>query len=235
MTDLNIFFAFAAGVLSFVSPCVLPLYPAFLSYITGMSVESLTKEKAMFRKSSMLHTLFFLLGFLVIFIALAFTTSLLGQIMFRYDDLIRQLGAILIVVFGLITVGIFSPEFLMKERKVHFKNRPAGYIGTFFIGLAFAAGWTPCIGPILSAVFVMASVNPGASFGYMMAYFAGFALPFFVLSFFLNKLGWIRKRSGQIMKIGGWAMIGMGIVLFFDGLTWIIELLLPIFGNFTGF
>ncbi|MBO1911846.1 sulfite exporter TauE/SafE family protein, partial [Microvirga sp. 3-52] len=114
-------------------------------------------------------------------------------------------------------------------------NRPAGYLGTMLIGLGFSAGWTPCMGPIIGAIIALASTNPGSSMVYMMAYVLGFAIPFFVLSFFVTKIGVIRKYSGPIMKGGGYVMIAVGILLFFDGMTYIITLLQPIFGDFTGF
>ena len=142
MQDISIFLAFGAGFLSFISPCCLPLYPAFLSYITGMSVSELKEENAMLRKRSMIHTAFFLLGFSIIFIAIGFGTSFIGGIFTDYKDLIRQLGGIFIIVFGLIIVGVFKPKFLMQDRKFTFKNRPSGYFGSVLIGLAFAAGWT---------------------------------------------------------------------------------------------
>lgn len=123
---MNIFIAFGAGFLSFISPCVLPLYPAFLSYITGMSVTDIKQESAMFNYKSILHTLFFLIGFSSIFILLGFTTSFIGEFLTRWDDLIRQVGAILIIFFGLIIIGALNFNFLMKEKKLHFKNRPAG-------------------------------------------------------------------------------------------------------------
>jgi cytochrome c-type biogenesis protein len=150
-------------------------------------------------------------------------------------ELLRQVGAIFIVLFGLVITGIFTPTFLMKERKVQFKNRPAGYLGTMLIGLGFSAGWTPCMGPIIGAIIALASTNPGSSMVYMLAYVLGFAIPFFVLSFFVTKIGAIRKYSGPIMKAGGYVMIAVGILLFFDGMTYIITLLQPIFGDFTGF
>ncbi|TDL34946.1 cytochrome c biogenesis protein CcdA [Jeotgalibacillus sp. S-D1] len=235
MTDINIFLAFAAGFLSFISPCVLPLYPAFLSYITGMSVKDLSRENGMMQKQSLLHTMFFLLGFSLIFIALGFATTWVGEFYVTYKDPIRQLGAILIVIFGLMTVGIFSPEFMMKERRYEFKSRPSGYLGSSLIGLAFAAGWTPCMGPILGAVIALTASNPGSGMIYMLSYFLGFAIPFFVLSFFLGRLNWVKRNSRKIMKTGGWIMIAMGILLFFDGLFHIIRLLSPIFGDFQGF
>ncbi|KQL19265.1 cytochrome c biogenesis CcdA family protein [Cytobacillus solani] len=235
MTDLNVFLALAAGFLSFISPCCLPLYPAFLSYITGMSVGELKEENGMLQRRSMLHTLFFLIGFSLIFIALGFGTSFLGSFFADYKDLIRQIGAIFIFFFGLLIVGFIKPEFLLKERRFEFKNRPSGLIGSSLIGMAFAAGWTPCTGPILGAVISLAASNPNSAMFYMVAYILGFAIPFFILSFFIGKMKWIRKYSGTIMKIGGYIMMVMGIVLFFDWMTKIIAILTPIFGGFTGF
>lgn len=234
MTDVNVLLAFGAGFLSFISPCCLPLYPAFLSYITGMSVGEIKSENAMLQKRSMLHTLFFLVGFSIIFIALGFATSFVGQIFSQYNDVIRQVGAIFIVIFGLMVIGIFQPKWLMADRKFEFKNRPAGFVGSVLIGMAFAAGWTPCTGPILASVILLAGSNPGSGMIYMIAYILGFAIPFFILSFFVGKMQWIRKNNLKIMKVGGYIMIVMGIVLYFDWMTRIIAFLFPLFGGFTG-
>src|SRR3954468_1015603 len=195
MSDVNIFIALGAGFLSFISPCCLPLYPAFLSYITGMSVGELKDENAMLQRRSLLHTLFFLLGFSIIFIAIGFGTSFLGSFFLQYKDLIRQLGGIFIVFFGLVIVGILNPKFMMKDRRIEFKNRPSGYFGSVLIGLAFAAGWTPCTGPILGSVISLAVSQPASALYYMLSYILGFAIPFLVLSFFIGKLGWIKKYS----------------------------------------
>lgn len=234
-TDLNVFLAVGAGFLSFISPCTLPLYPAFLSYITGMSLDELKSDKGMMQKRAILHTLSFLIGFSIIFIAIGFTASMMNDIFVQYNDLIRQVGAILIVVFGLMIVGLLQIDFLMKDRKFQFKNRPSGYFGSVLIGLAFAAGWTPCTGPILVSITALAASNPNAAMGYMLAYYFGFAIPFFVLSFFITKLSWIRRNSQKIVIIGGYIMIAVGVLLFFDGLTMITNLLSPIFGGFQGF
>lgn len=234
-TDINVFLAFGAGFLSFISPCTLPLYPAFLSYITGMSYNELKDQKGMLQKNAILHTIFFLLGFSIIFIAIGFGATFVKDIFVNYDDLIRQIGAILIVIFGLMIVGLLQVNFLMKDHKIEFKNRPSGYFGSALIGLAFAAGWTPCTGPILASIILLASSNPESGMWYMLAYYFGFAIPFFVLSFFISRLGWIRKNSQIIVKVGGWIMIAVGILLFFDGLDYIIRVLTPIFGGFTGF
>lgn len=234
-TDLNILLAFGAGFLSFISPCTLPLYPAFLSYITGMTLDELKTEKGMMQKRAILHTLFFLLGFSIIFIAIGFGTSLAKDFFFQYQDLLRQVGAILIVAFGLMIVGLLQIDFLMKDRKFQFKNRPSGYFGSVLIGLAFAAGWTPCTGPILAAIITLGGTNPDSAMWYMVAYYLGFAIPFFTLSFFISRMNWIRKHSQKIIVVGGYIMIAVGILLFFDGLTYIINILLPIFDGFKGF
>lgn len=234
-TDINVFLSFGAGFLSFISPCTLPLYPAFLSYITGMTYDEIKNEKGMLRKRAILHTLFFLLGFSIIFIVIGYSASLFDSFFTNYKDLIRQIGAILIVFFGLMITGILKIDFLMKDRKIEFKSRPSGYIGSILIGLAFAAGWTPCTGPILASIIALAGTNPNSAMGYMIAYVLGFAIPFFVLSFFMSSIGWLRKHSHKIVVIGGYIMIAVGILLFFDGLTKIITWLSPIFGGFTGF
>ncbi|WP_078546943.1 cytochrome c biogenesis CcdA family protein [Litchfieldia alkalitelluris] len=235
MTDINLLLAFGAGFLSFISPCCLPLYPAFLSYITGVSVGELKSDQAMLQKRSIIHTIFFLIGFSLIFIAIGFSASFIGGFFWDYKDLIRQLGAVLIIFFGLVIVGFLKPEFLMKERRVEFKHRPTGYIGSIFIGMAFAAGWTPCTGPILSSVILLAASNPSSAIIYMVAYVLGFAIPFFVLSFFIGRMQWIKRHSIKIMKIGGYIMIFMGIVLFFDWMTKITVYLTSLYGGFTGF
>lgn len=234
-TDINLLLAFGAGFLSFVSPCTLPLYPAFLSYITGMTIDELKYDKKVMQRRGMFHTLFFLLGFSTIFIALGFSTSFFNEWFVRYEELIRQVGAIFIVLFGLMIVGVFSPKILMQDRKISFKNRPSGFLGTFLIGFAFAAGWTPCTGPIIGAIYALAATNPGSGIWYMLAYVFGFAIPFFGLSFFITRMGWLRKHNKSIMTAGGYVMIGVGVLLFFDGLTYIIRVLSPFFGDFQGF
>ncbi|MGB7998992.1 MAG: cytochrome c biogenesis protein CcdA, partial [Anaerobacillus sp.] len=152
MADLNLFLAFGAGFLSFISPCVLPLYPAFISYITGVSVADLKEDRGMMQRRAVFHTIFFLVGFSIIFLVLGMSTTLLGNLFIQYKELLRQVGAILIVVFGLVVVGFWTPSFLMKDRRLTIRNRPSGFIGSIFIGMGFAAGWTPCTGPILAAV-----------------------------------------------------------------------------------
>ncbi|UFU01133.1 cytochrome c biogenesis protein CcdA [Radiobacillus kanasensis] len=234
MSDVNIFIAFGAGFLSFISPCVLPLYPAFLSYITGMSISEIKEENGMLNKRSILHTVFFLIGFSSVFVMLGFTTSFISQFLMTWQDAIRQVGAIVIIFFGLVIIGVFNFEFLMKERKITFKHKPSGYIGSYFIGLAFSMGWSPCMGPILAVVLSLAATKPQIGLVMMIAYSLGFSIPFLVLSFFIGKWNWIKRNGALIVKIGGYMMIFMGIALFFDWMTKLTSFLASWFG-FTGF
>jgi len=236
VADINIFLAFGAGVLSFASPCTFPLYPGFLSYITGVSVNELKENNGMLKKRALFHTLLFLIGFFIVFAAIGWSATLVGSFLNRYDDAIRQIGAILIVVFGLIIIGVFKPAFMMKDRHMHFTNRPAGFLGTVLIGMGFAAGWTPCTGPILAAVFTLASTAPAQGFLYILVYACGFAVPFFFLAFFIGHLAWVKKYNVVFMKLGGGLMIFMGIFLYFDWMTKISSFLTNrFFGGFTGF
>src|SRR5690625_3692707 len=207
MTEVNIFLAFGAGFLSFISPCVLPLFPAFLSYITGMSVSEISEDNKMLTKKSMLHTILFLLGFSSVFIMIGFSATLVADFFTMYKNVIRQIGAIVIIFFGLVIVGVLNFEFLMKDKKITFKNKPAGYIGSFFVGMAFSMGWTPCTGPILMVVITLAATNPEQGMILMISYVLGFAIPFLILSFFVGKLNIIKKHSMKIVKIGGYIMI----------------------------
>jgi cytochrome c-type biogenesis protein len=237
MTEVNAILSFGAGVLSFISPCCLPLYPAFLSYITGISVEEIKENNGLLQKRALLHTAFFLLGFTVIFIVIGFSTSVIGSFFLKYDDLIRQIGSILIIFFGLMTIGVFKPSVLMKDRKMFsFRKRPTGYFGSSLIGIGFAAGWTPCTGPILASVIALAVTNPNQALFYMIMYSFGFSIPFFTMAFFIGKLNWIKKYNRTILKVSGYIMVFMGIFLFFDWMTKLTSFLINRFyGGFTGF
>lgn len=233
--DVTLLLAFGAGLLSFISPCVFPLYPAFLSYITGLTVSDIQQGQMRGKKQAIIHTLSFLLGFSIIYLVLGLSASTLTTIFYQYGDLVRQLGAILIVIFGFITIGFWQPTFLMKDHKLNIQNRPSGYFGSILIGLAFAAGWTPCMGPILGAVLALVGTKPEQGLFYMFAYILGFGIPFLTLAFFSTRLNWIKRNSRSIMKIGGWIMIAVGVVLFFDQMTLFNRILSPVFGNFQGF
>ncbi|WCK54839.1 cytochrome c biogenesis protein CcdA [Aneurinibacillus sp. Ricciae_BoGa-3] len=234
MIDMSIWVAFGAGFLSFVSPCCLPLYPTFLSYITGVSVSEI-KNTGLASPTALIHTFFFTIGFSIIFFALGFSTTFLGALFKLNQDLIRQIGAILIAVMGLVMAGIFTPKFMMKEYKMHFTNRPTGYVGSTLIGITFAAGWTPCVGPILTAVLGLSVANPTQGIWYMIAYTLGFSIPFYIMSFFIGKMRWISRYSGFIMKIGGVTMILLSVLLYTNQMSAITRTLIRLYGGFSGF
>lgn len=221
MSNLNIWLAFFAGLASFISPCCLPLYPSYISYITGMSVQTLKTEqnKKEVRYRTMSHTLAFILGFSAVFYTLGVGAGLFGSFFNNNRDLIRQLSALLIILMGLFLIGIFQPRFLMREFKMDLKFKPVGYIGSFIFGIGFSAGWSPCVGPILAAIIALATTEPGAWFPLITAYTVGFAIPFFVLAFFIGSTKWIVKYSGMMMKIGGALMLFMGVLLFTNQMT----------------
>src|SRR5699024_6432711 len=202
--------------------------------ITGMSVNELNKDNTKLSKRAMLHTILFLLGFSSVFIMIGFTATLISDFFMMYQDIIRQIGAILIIFFGLVIVGVFIFKFLMKNKKITFKNRPGGYVGSFIIGMAFYLGWTPCPGSILAMVLSLAATSPIVGLIMMISYVLGFSIPFLLLAFFIGKLKWIRKHSLKLVKIGGYVMIFMGVALFFDWLTKLTSFLAGWFG-FYGF
>jgi len=148
--DLGIVIAFTAGVLSFLSPCVLPLVPSYLTFVTGMSLEDL--QEGVNRRATLLHSTLFVSGFSLIFILLGASASFLGQFLLSYEVWIARIGGLIIVILGLHLTGVFRLTPLMRERRIHLSDKPAGYLGTLGVGMAFGAGWTPCIGPILGAI-----------------------------------------------------------------------------------
>lgn len=235
MEQVNLFLVFGAGFLSFLSPCALPLYPAFLSYITGMSISEIKERQGLLRKKAFIHTILFLLGFSIIFLALGLSTSFIGSFFAEYQDLLRQLGAILMVFFGLALAGVLRVNFLLSDKKIQLRNRPSGYFGSVLIGLGFAAGWTPCTGPILAGVIALSIANPSMGLVYMMFYVLGFSIPFLIMTFFLDKMTFLKKHGNRFMAFGGILMVVMGGLLYFDWMTVIISLLIPLFGGFTGF
>ncbi len=219
--ELNVWIALWAGLISFISPCVLPLYPSFLSYITGVSVGQLKESQSSrdVRFKLVTHTLCFIAGFSIIFYSLGLGANLLATTFIDNRDLLRQLSALFMFVMGLFLLGIFRPEWLMRERKLQLKTRPAGYLGSLLIGIGFAAGWSPCIGPILSSMLVLAATEPGSWLPLITAYSIGFALPFFVLAFFIGSTKWIVRYSSIITKIGGGVMLLIAVLLYTDQMT----------------
>ncbi|MBD1371293.1 cytochrome c biogenesis protein CcdA [Hazenella sp. IB182357] len=236
MDELSLWVAFAAGVLSFISPCCLPLYPSYLSYITGVSVAQLTDQdrSQALKRNLLIHTIFFMIGFSIIFYSLAFALSFVGDFFKTYQDLIRMLGAILIFAMGLVMLGVFQPKFMMKERRLNIKTKGVGYLSSTLVGVIFSAGWTPCMGPIVILIVGLAATNPEMAFIYMTAYILGFAIPFIVMAFFIGRTKWILRYSNTIMKIGGGIMLILALLLYFDQMTAIIVWMQKVTG-FSGF
>jgi len=228
ISQVSLFAAFTAGLLSFISPCVLPLVPSYLSYITGLSVENLAKveERERFKSAILLNAILFIAGFSTVFIAFGASASLIGQVLYEYQDIIRKIGGILIIIFGLYLLGILKLNILMTERRlVHFESRPVGYLGSFLIGTAFAAGWTPCVGPVLGTILAYASTTESMSGGVMLlsAYSFGLGLPFFLTAFgmdtFLSYFKSLRTYLGGVSFVSGGLLILVGIMIFTDSVT----------------
>ena len=229
--------AFLAGLLSFVSPCCLPLYPSYLSYITGVSYDQMREQRdqAMIRNRALMHSLFFVLGFSIIFISLGFSAGLVGRLFGEYRYLIQKIGGILIIVMGLFMAGVVRIDLLLKQRQWQVKSKPAGYFGAVLIGISFAAGWTPCIGPILASVLAIAATNPVGGWSLMLFYSLGFAIPFLIMAYSLGSVRWLMKYAEMLSRIGGVGMVLMGILLITDTMTSITSFLIRLFGGFTGF
>ncbi|MFZ3123318.1 MAG: cytochrome c biogenesis protein CcdA [Thermodesulfovibrionales bacterium] len=236
MNDVSFPLAFMAGVLSFLSPCVLSLVPSYVSFITGMSFEDLTgsTDRKRVRNLTITNSLVFIAGFSAVFIALGASSSAAGQILFQYQAWIRIIGGILIIIFGLFISGFLKLDFLMRERKVHLGGKPAGYIGTFAIGMTFAAGWTPCIGPILGSILLFASATGSAVYGIKLlsVYSLGLAVPFFISSLAINSFLSYSKKFQKYMRV---IMIISGILLIAFGVIMLTNRLKDIAGLFPDF
>ncbi|HLS66726.1 MAG TPA: cytochrome c biogenesis protein CcdA [Pseudogracilibacillus sp.] len=226
--------ALGAGALSFLSPCVLPIFPAYLSYITGISVKELQEEQtAKIRRSLLSHSIFFLLGVSLVFISLGIGASFLGkwiQVILTGNTglLVQRIAGVFIILMGLFVAGWLNIPFLMQEKRMQYRKANISYVGTFFVGTGFAAGWTPCIGPIFGSILLLAASNPGQGIFYTVMYVIGFVIPFLLLTFFLGSTKWIAQKSNIIMKTGGIIMIAMGLILFTGQLPRISQFLLDL-------
>src|SRR6266571_2360073 len=202
--------SFSAGLFSFLSPCVLPLFPSYLSFITGMSVADLTGElSARVRRRILGHALAFVVGFSIVFVALGASFSALGQFLLDHRDWIRRIGGVLIVVFGLYIVGALRIGILGRTRQWQLREKPAGYLGSLAVGVTFAIGWTPCVGPILGAILSLASTanDVGRGIGLLTAYSAGLG-PF--LKFFRR----YRPFIPVVERAAGLILVVVGVLVF---------------------
>ncbi|MEK6655931.1 MAG: cytochrome c biogenesis protein CcdA, partial [Nitrospirota bacterium] len=216
--SMSLFLAFSAGLFSFLSPCVLPLVPSYVSYITGLSFEDLTNktERTDILKTTVINSLLFILGFSVVFISLGASASYIGKLMVSYQDIIRKVGGVIIIIFGLFIMGILKMNFLQVEKKMHIKSKPAGYVGSFLVGIGFAAGWTPCVGPILGSILLYASTSGSVATGIKLLtiYSIGLALPLFISAIAINSFLSYFKRFHKYIRI---ITIASGMLLVFLG------------------
>ena len=223
MTDVNVFIAFAAGVFSFLSPCVLPLIPSYLSFVSGVSLDEMRSEQG--RSRVVLNSLAFIIGFSLVFISLGASASLLGGLFLSYRNAIRIVGGIFIVLVGLYLVGAFKVAALERYLQFDWKEKPAGYLGSVLVGITFAVAWTPCVGPILGATLALASTSGEVSRGTFLlsSYAAGLALPFFLSALAINSFLQFSQRMRRHIKAihvaGGILLIIAGILLITDYMT----------------
>ena len=215
--ELGIIVAFTAGVFSFLSPCVLPLVPSYLTFVTGMSLEDL--QEGVNRKATFMHSLLFVCGFSLIFILLGASASFLGQFLRQYEIWIARIGGVVIILLGLHLAGVFKLTPLMREKRIHLADKPAGYLGTLGVGMAFGAGWTPCIGPILGAILTygMTQDTMWAGVGLLSVYSLGLAVPFLMaslaLDWFLQTFKRFRTWIPIVERASGVLLIVLGILL----------------------
>lgn len=217
METVGITIAFGAGVLSFLSPCVLPLVPSYLSFVTGMSLEDL--QKGVDRRATLVHSLLFVAGFTGIFLLLGASASFLGQFFKVYEVWIARIGGLVIMILGLHLAGALRLTPLMREKRVHLHDKPAGYLGTVGVGAAFGAGWTPCIGPVLGAILTFAASQDHfwSGVGLLFVYSLGLAVPFLLsalaLDAFLRAFARFRRFLPVIQVAAGVLLVILGLLL----------------------
>jgi len=217
--------AFFAGLLSFFSPCILPLIPAYFTLITGFSLEELTGENTQgIRRKVIISTIAYILGFSTVFIILGASASFVGQMIQAYQSTIRIVGGHIICILGFHLIGVIRISGLDYEKRIHLNQKPLHFMGTFIIGMAFGAGWSPCIGPILGSIFILAANQNSIVQGIVLLtlYSAGLALPFLLISFSIQSLLTWLSRARQFIKyvntISGSLLIIIGILLIINKL-----------------
>jgi cytochrome c-type biogenesis protein len=219
--SLGIALAFGAGLLSFVSPCVLPLIPSYLTFVTGVGIDELGHSK----RAAFVHALLFVLGFTLIFIALGASATVLGRLLLAYRVWITRVGGALIVLFGLYLLGVARIAAFDRERRVQLANKPVGYLGSVLVGVAFGAGWTPCLGPILGAILTYTAAEADLARGLplLLAYSLGLALPFLVAAVaverFLVTVKRFRPYLSRVSQVSGALLVLVGVLMMFDYFT----------------
>jgi len=230
------FASFVAGIVTFVSPCILPLIPAFISFIAGTSFEDAQNSASSSRAVAM-NTVFFVAGFSIVFILMGASASYLGTLVAEYRDIIRLAGGIVVIIFGLHISGIISIPLLYREKRIGMRRISAGYFGSFMLGVAFSIGWTPCVGPILASILILASAQETVYRGMLLlaVYSAGLAIPFLLTALFIERalrmFAQIKKYFKAIEISAGAILILLGILLITNRLEIITGRLMGILGN----
>ncbi len=225
--DVPIYYALLAGAISFLSPCVLPLVPPYLCYMAGATVSDLTENidneaNQRLRKKVVFHSLLFVLGFSVVFISLGASATAIGKLLLQYSDTLAKIAGIIIIIMGLQFLGVFKFAFLQREAR--FQNSGKGPIGTFVMGLCFAFGWTPCIGPILAPILGLAGSRETVGEGAFLlgVYSAGLGIPFVLSALFvgpfMNFLNRFKKHLGRVEQFMGVLLVLTGILFLTGGM-----------------
>lgn len=223
---VGLWVAFGAGLLSFLSPCVLPLVPSYVTFITGLSFDDVTRA----RRAALVHALLFVAGFTLVFVLLGAASTSLGRVLAAYRDVVARLGGVLVVLFGLFLLGAFDLAAWQRERRVHLADKPAGYLGTVLVGVAFAAGWTPCIGPVLGAILTYnlgvgggGGGDAGRGAAMLLAYAGGLAVPFVLaavaLERFLAVFARARRHVALASRLSGALLVAVGVLMATGGMT----------------
>jgi len=227
MDNVSVFAAFLAGLVSFLSPCVLPLVPGYISIISGSSLDQLkarAKDASLFR-AVLMNSIMFIVGFSITFILLGASATWIGQVLVSRMRLLGQLAGLILIVFGIHLMGIFKINFLYKDKRFHNVEKPRGLLGALVLGLAFAFGWTPCIGPILAGILTLASTKQTVTQGmFLLAiYSAGLGIPFLLTSLALNKFlafySRFKKHFHAVEVVSGALVVAVGVLILTGSLT----------------
>jgi cytochrome c-type biogenesis protein len=217
--------ALLAGLASFFSPCILPLIPAYFTFITGLSLEELIESKtSALRIKILISTILYVSGFSFVFILLGASASYFGSFVFEYRNVITKTGGIVIILFGIHLTGLIRIQYLDVEKRLHIQKKPLHFLGAFLIGMAFGAGWSPCIGPLLGSILIIAGSQETVRSGVLLlvVYSAGLAVPFILISIFINFLFVFIKKAIRIIRyinaVAGVLLIIIGFLLLTDKL-----------------